>query len=48
MGTFSEKGDGGVSRVMESVFYADAGQHAEEEDDTCGEWCDIGEETVEE
>lgn len=51
VGAFAEKRDARVSRVarvMESMFYEDGAQHAEVGDETRGEWCYIGGETVEE
>lgn len=48
LGTFAERGDGRVSRIMEGVFHADGGEDDMADDDAQGEWCDIGEETTQE
>lgn len=48
IGSFTEKGDGRVSRVMEGALHDDGGEEREEEAETQGEWFDIGRETREE
>lgn len=45
VGTFEERGDGRVSRIMEGVFHADIGEDDMADEDVQGEWCDIGDET---
>lgn len=48
VGTSAEKEDCRISLVMEGVFHADGGQHAEEGNYTREDWRDIGNQAVEE